>query len=172
MTDPAPPALDPGELPTTGPRVLSGLIDAVTVIIGVFVLLEISLIGSTKDAAGKLSNDHAVFRSTVLLGGILLIGLVLFVIPEVRTGRSLGKRLLHTRIVLADGRTPGWGPLLIKYGLMFGLLDLPLALLPGLIVFFGWLSCIFNAKRRSLFDIVAGTYVVMDRRVPINRAES
>jgi uncharacterized RDD family membrane protein YckC len=68
--------------------------------------------------------------------------------------------------VLADGNTPGYGPLLVKYGLMFGLLALGISFLPTLLlaIILGWLYCLFNPRRRSAFDLVAGTYVIKDAR--------
>lgn len=77
----------------------------------------------------------------IYLGGIL--------------GQTLGKRLLHIRVISSRGEAPG--PVLgsvrfLTMGLSLGLLGL------------GWLWCIFDRERRSLHDHLSGSYVIVDEQ--------
>lgn len=68
-------------------------------------------------------------------------------------GRTLGKRWLQLRVVMADGRPVGWGPSLIR-NLLRWVDGLPGAYTIGLI------SILFTRDFQRIGDLVAGTLVV------------
>ena len=171
MTDPQSPELDAGPIPRAGQRVLSGVLDLGLVILGLFAIVIISTIFIKAGPGGTYTAEQRRDAGLIQSAGLLLIGLLLFVIPQRRTGRTVGKFLLRTRIVLADSSNPGWGPLLIKYGLMFGLLAVPLYPVSPMVALLGWLYSLFNPRRRSLFDLAAGTYVVADTKLGTDLGE-
>jgi uncharacterized RDD family membrane protein YckC len=71
------------------------------------------------------------------------------------TGQTLGKRLLHLRVIGARGTAPG--PL----GGILRFATLLLSMLPAGL---GWLWCLFDRERRALHDHLAGTYVILEER--------
>ena len=71
------------------------------------------------------------------------------------TGQTLGKRLLHLRVIGARGTAPG--PL-------GGILRFAALLLSVLPAGLGWLWCLFDRERRALHDHLAGTYVILEER--------
>jgi uncharacterized RDD family membrane protein YckC len=77
----------------------------------------------------------------IYLGGIL--------------GQTLGKHLLHIRVISSRGQAPG--PILAT--VRFSAMALSLGLL-GL----GWLWCIFDRERRALHDHLSGCYVIFDEQ--------
>ena len=88
-------------------------------------------------ALGLLLGMSALYQ--VYLGGIL--------------GQTLGKRLLHLRVISAQGRAPGPALACVRFVAMT--LSLGLA---GL----GFLWCLFDRERRALHDHLSGTYVILD----------
>jgi uncharacterized RDD family membrane protein YckC len=75
----------------------------------------------------------------IYLGGIL--------------GQTLGKRLVHLRVITTRGQSPGPACAVVRTGLLL------LSLAPAGL---GFLWCIFDRERRSLHDHLAGTYVIFD----------
>jgi uncharacterized RDD family membrane protein YckC len=71
------------------------------------------------------------------------------------TGRSIGKALYGLRIVQADGSPMTFARALVRFG-AYWLSALPFGL--------GFLTVIFDPRRRSLHDRLAGTLVVFDER--------
>jgi uncharacterized RDD family membrane protein YckC len=71
------------------------------------------------------------------------------------TGQTLGKRLLHLRVIGGRGTAPG--PL----GGILRFATLVLSILPAGL---GWLWCLFDRERRALHDHLAGTYVILEER--------
>ena len=68
-------------------------------------------------------------------------------------GQTVGKRLLHLRVISTSGQVPG--PIVASVRFLAMLLSLAPA---GL----GWLWCIFDRERRALHDHLSGTYVIVD----------
>lgn len=175
MTDPSAPDLSPdppardssvGPLPRVRQRLLSGLVDLATFILGSLLIESLLLLFIKAGPDGKYTSSQSDTATLVLRLGILVLAVLLFVLPQVRTGRSIGKFLTRIRTVNADGVTPGWYPLLVKYGLMMALLELPLGVLAPLLLLLGWAYAFVNPERRSVFDRIAGTYVVDDEQRP------
>jgi uncharacterized RDD family membrane protein YckC len=95
------------------------------------------------------------------------------IVPTAVWGRTLGKYVVGTRVVLAeDGRVPGWSRSIARWGMV--------ALPPGIVtltlprwsfpVYLVWsivvyIPILYDPWRRGLHDRVAGT-VVVTHRVP------
>lgn len=82
----------------------------------------------------------------------LLLLVTDFVILPVVAGRTIGKAAMGLRIVQKDGRGLTFASAMLRH-----LIGYPLTLLTGGL---GFLLAIFNAKGRSLHDLIAGTVVV------------
>ena len=67
-------------------------------------------------------------------------------------GRSVGKMIMHTRVVMQDGSTPGIGAYLLRWIL----LPIDLFILNGL----GLVFILFSERSQRLGDMVAGTMVI------------
>jgi uncharacterized RDD family membrane protein YckC len=88
-------------------------------------------------ALGLLAGMSALYQ--IYLGGIL--------------GQTVGKRLLHLRVISSRGYAPG--PLLgcVRFAALL------LSLAP---VGLGWLWCLFDREHRALHDHLSGTYVIVE----------
>jgi uncharacterized RDD family membrane protein YckC len=75
----------------------------------------------------------------IYLGGIL--------------GQTLGKRLLHLRVISSRGQAPGPVVACLRF------LTMAISLSPAGL---GWLWCLFDRERRALHDHLSGTYVIFD----------
>jgi uncharacterized RDD family membrane protein YckC len=71
------------------------------------------------------------------------------------TGRSLGKALMGLRIVSVDGSEFGFARSLVRFA-GYWLSALPFGL--------GFLASLFDGRRRTFHDRLAGTLVVYDER--------
>jgi uncharacterized RDD family membrane protein YckC len=80
-----------------------------------------------------------------------------FILLERLSGRSIGKRMMRLRLVQVDGARPTWLRLILKYGVMFGILLVPFGPLVTLV---GLAYAAVQPDRRSGFDLLAGTRVV------------
>ena len=89
-----------------------------------------------------------------------LIGLAVFVLvqayPLVTSGQTLGKKMVHTRIVTMDGRHVPAGPLLVRYAILKGIGLIPFVRL-GLLID---VLMIYRRDRRCGHDFAAGTQVI------------
>lgn len=91
-----------------------------------------------------------------LFGFVYLPALAYPLLCEVfNRGQSLGKLLLHLRVVKIDGSTPNLGAYLLRW-LLF-LVDVPLT--GGL----GLLVALFNKNSQRLGDLSAGTMVIKEK---------
>lgn len=129
-----------------------------------------------------------VFLAFVLLGhglsdGLswklaLALGLSLLTVPLVaiaylammrrpgrHNGQSLGKQIFALRVVRDDGEPVGWGTVfyreLVVIGLVFGLLDLVIPVVPlaGQLIDLG--AAFFDGQHRALHDRICKTRVVV-----------
>ncbi len=89
---------------------------------------------------------------------MILLALTNFVIMPMFGGQSLGKMFTGLRIVNTDGTFAGFTHILRRN--VFGYL---LTLCTG---FLGFLLSAFNAKGRTLHDIIGGTVVIYGNKVP------
>lgn len=86
-------------------------------------------------AAGLFLGIGALYH--IYLGGI--------------TGQTVGKRLMHLRVIGPRGTAPG------ALGGILRFLTLLLSVIPAGL---GWLWCLFDRERRALHDHLSGTYVI------------
>ena len=86
-------------------------------------------------AAGLFLGIGALYH--IYLGGI--------------TGQTVGKRLMHLRVIGPRGTAPG------ALGGILRFLTLLLSVIPAGL---GWLWCLFDREHRALHDHLSGTYVI------------
>jgi uncharacterized RDD family membrane protein YckC len=91
------------------------------------------------------------------------VGLVNVVLVEGLTGGTVGKLLVHLRVVREDGRRAGLGRVALRALLLYVAFALSLFLLVGVIVEL-IVACATKPHRR-IGDMAAGTYVVPQSRV-------
>jgi uncharacterized RDD family membrane protein YckC len=87
--------------------------------------------------------------------GLLCVVLLYLPISWAVTGRSLGKALMGLRIVRVDGSAFGFVRSLVRFA-GYWLSALPFGL--------GFLASLFDGRRRTFHDRLAGTVVVYDER--------
>lgn len=134
-----------------------GLRFAASLVDGVFGLLLFVLAVPALEAMGM-----SAYGTSDPVGILFLLapylGLVLYYLaPTARSGQTLGKRMVGIRVVGPGGAPPGWGRAFLREVLG--------KLLSG-ILFLGYLLAFLHPERRALHDLVAGTRVVWEPRVP------
>jgi uncharacterized RDD family membrane protein YckC len=132
------------------------LIDAAALIVtGAVLLLESVL---------RVSNRH--HSLAVVIGSVLFFVWVAgyFVTFWTTTGQTPGSRMMQVRVARPDGKRIGPRRALVRLGWM--VLSLPL--------FWGYLPVLWTARRRAVFDLMAGTVVETARppAPPVNRPGS
>ncbi len=139
-------------------RVITGLIDAATYIIGIFLTAEIYIwIMLGHDWLSRLfmfTNDAQVV--TMILSLMALWMLVVPILVETLSGgRSLGKFIMGTRVVREDG-----GPVSLRHCVVRGLIGVA-----ELWFTFGAAALVvamFSRRGKRVGDYLAGTYVVLE----------
>lgn len=96
---------------------------------------------------------HEFWQVLLLFLPVLLYPLYMEVFNN---GQTLGKMLMHTRVVMADGTTPGIGAYLLRWLLIIA--DGPF------ICYLGVLVIALNKRNQRIGDIAAGTMVVKEGR--------
>lgn len=141
---------------TDWPRRRAAIIDGIILSVTVW-----ALDGVVHGHLSPLSLSLAlVFRAGPLA---LACALVYFFVMEATTGRTVGKRMMHLRVVMRDGRPAGANAIAARTVLR--LFDF----LPGAWLFGGLTMLLTGARRQRLGDLAAGTIVRRDDR-PIARA--
>jgi uncharacterized RDD family membrane protein YckC len=125
---------------------------------GVDLLLASALYLSVVGAAALLALMVGGLRPEWLVGLLLSIGWSVvggayFVLFWSTSGRTPGMRLLGLRVRTAAGGPPSVGRSLVR------LVGLALSVIP---MFLGFVPALFDARRRALDDMLAGTVVVRD----------
>jgi uncharacterized RDD family membrane protein YckC len=146
------------EQPGLGRRLTASLIDVVTVLAVFFATITVTfqITGADTGTAGVVT----------FLAWVEFWILALFVIPTVRTGQTLGKRLTYIMTVDRDtGDLPGVGQVLRRY--FVPMISIPALFQLGafLSLFFG-LSYSMGRDQLSLPDRFARTVVVVARYTP------
>ena len=106
-----------------------------------------------------------------LFGGTALafgLGFLYLAIPSAMTGRTLGKKLQHLKVLREDGSPLGWRGSITRYGLVVLItffLYLLLREFAGIIVLFGVTMWMRNPNMQGLHDRMAHTIVVSDEKV-------
>jgi uncharacterized RDD family membrane protein YckC len=149
------------EAAPTGRRLAALTIDAITmgaVGIGVLSLLN-SIAGEGKSPSlGVVLVSVAVF---------LLLLLLYFVLPTVRAGQTLGKRLTHIMVVDADtGQLPTFGRTVLRYAVPGALVISPLGQIGAMAALLFGISWVLIDTRIGLMDRLGHTRVVLARYRP------
>src|SRR5262249_2897647 len=99
--------------------------------------------------------------------GFFLTGLAYRVVRSELSGRTLGKRLMHLKVVRESGARLGWSGAIVRYGLLV-IVAYFLSLLVGpfapVIVLFGVTMWMRNPNMQGLHDRVAHTLVVSEEK--------
>lgn len=143
-------------LATLGQRFLGAFIDN---------MLAFFLLGSAGFVAGVLSaatQSGSQDANEILMLALIGVGAIAYMVLQsvliTRTGQSLGKRMVKTRIVLQDGRLPGfWRGVVLRSWLTASLGFIPLF---GSVIGLIDLFMVFRTDRRMLHDHIAGTSVI------------
>ncbi len=101
-----------------------------------------------------------------VFGGYFLLGMMYLVVPTIASGRTLGKRFQHIRVLRDDGSPLRAGDAIKRYGtpvlVTFALFLIGLGPLAGAIVIVGVIGWTRNANMQSMLDRFAHTIVVAD----------
>jgi serine/threonine protein kinase len=102
----------------------------------------------------------ASYSSSV--GGLVLLlmlgaGALYFLWPTANSGQTLGKKILKIKVVDENGYAPGWGRSLMRYVIGFGLENLLMYVMIGLL---GWLWPLWDANKQAWHDKIGGTFVI------------
>jgi hypothetical protein len=89
----------------------------------------------------------------------LLLALGYCVVPTVRTGQTLGKRLFKLRLVSVDGSRAGWSQALLHYGVPISL-AIALALLGAILALGMVIWSVWDKFGQGVNDKLAKTFVV------------
>ena len=101
----------------------------------------------------------------VLVGVLLSLGAVAVIASAYRDGRSVGKRVMGTRVVRTDGSSVTWGfnfivrAILVK-GFVVGIAG---QITFGIFTLANYLWPLWDKERQALHDKMASTYVVRAR---------
>ncbi|WP_410511079.1 RDD family protein [Paenibacillus sp. BR2-3] len=89
----------------------------------------------------------------------ILSGLYYLILPVIWFGYTVGKRMVGIRIVKVNGETVGFGTMLMRvivasiiYGITFGIAVIVSAFMMGM-----------REDKRSIHDLIAGTYVTYEK---------
>src|SRR5262245_36127028 len=124
-----------------------------------------------------------LFLDAILVGCTVVIGWLAWWIIDWDSGRSPAKSILHTRVVRADNRElPGFGRMalrelvgkaipagagLIGLAMLGGGGGIARFLVAGSVAWYAMsiVAALLDDRRRALWDVVAGTIVVLDADV-------
>ncbi len=85
-----------------------------------------------------------------MIGGLVILAVNIYLIQK--EGYSIGKKLLHLRIIKEDGKTPSLVDAIIR--------ELVGKFISGIVLGLGFLLIIIDEKKQGLHDKLAKTYVV------------
>ncbi|MDR0961780.1 MAG: RDD family protein [Mediterranea sp.] len=129
-----------------GERIIAWIIDAI--FISIYIYGTVALLN-------RVYLRFNTFIVILLLGLYLPVLMYPFLCELFNRGRSLGKWLMHIRVVKVDGSTPGLGDYLLRWLLL--LVDLVLT--GGL----GAIFILFTKNNQRLGDLAAGTMVIKEK---------
>ena len=142
-----------------GPRMVSGLIDVVLVVFGGIVYTLFLGSDSPTGELAKASSFSMRFNNKQVTGGavwlFVVLGLLYFFVTELVIGGSIGKRILHQRVVMNDGSKLTVGGAALRT-LLRPIDGFPWVL-PNLL---GFIVVAVNGNHRRIGDFVGGTRVV------------
>ena len=136
---------------TVADRVLARVIDNILLIIYLIVVsVTISLLEDTFDLSD--TDDLTAIILILLLYAIYLpVLFYTFICEAFFNGQTVGKRVMKTRVVNADGSQPGIGQLFLRWLLL--IVDEGMGLI-------GIIFIMFNRNGQRLGDMAAGTFVI------------
>jgi uncharacterized RDD family membrane protein YckC len=134
-------------------RAIAIVIDAVLINVAALAVSGAALL--VESIFARSSTDHAV---AVAVGSVLFFVWVVgyFAVFWTTTGQTPGSRVMQIRVTRLDGGPLGWRRALVRLAWM--VLSLPL--------FWGYLPVLFTARRRAVFDLLAGTVVTVAAPAP------
>jgi uncharacterized RDD family membrane protein YckC len=145
--------------PSAASRLLATFIDLFVAYFIVNVLDLIVILGvihpGKKITASQRTSEEIAFNVAVLVVAVI------FVLMERYTGRTIGRRMLRLRLVQMNGAPPTLGKLVIRFGVMFGLVTVPFGVIIALL---GVLYAAVQPMKRTVFDLLAGTRVVHEMK--------
>jgi uncharacterized RDD family membrane protein YckC len=124
---------------------------------GLFYVLTVIPAAVAASLAGEASDAKFAIMGVVVLVTFVPLAIYQMVLTS-RTGQSLGKRIVKTRIVKLDGSPPGFMHGVFLRTWVTGLLGAIPYL--GTLVSLADLLMIFRSDRRMLHDHIAGTNVI------------
>ena len=125
-----------------GKRILGGIIDIIVIVI--FVIIWSMLFGSNVNGMYTVTGLPALIET--------LVPILYFIIMEATTGKTIGKYIVKTKVVNAQGGKISWGQS-IGRNLM--------RIIDGLFIYLVAVIAIAASKdKQRLGDMVAKTYVV------------
>jgi RDD family/DnaJ domain len=117
----------------------------------------------------KERDDEQAKLGGYFLAGIAIacfLGLLYLVIPTAITGRTLGKRVQHLKVLREDGSPVGWGGAIVRFGPLV-LITFVLSYVQqifAVLVLFGVTMWMRNPNMQGLHDRMAHTIVVSDAK--------
>jgi hypothetical protein len=116
----------------------------------------------------KQRDDAAAKLNPYFIGGVaiaFLLGFLYLAVPSALTGRTLGKRLRHLKVLREDGSPLGWRGAVVRFGavvLVTFVLYFVLQQIAAVIVLFGVTAWMRNPNMQGMHDRFAHTIVVSD----------
>jgi len=148
------PEFHSGPLATPWQRWAGAFVDNVVAM----VLCAPAFIAGARLGSSETDEDQAAMVALAVVGFALIAYALVQALLITKTGQSIGKRLVKTKIVLQSGRLPGfWHGVVLRSWLMQALNFIPIA--GGFIGLVDALM-VFRADRRCLHDHIAGTSVI------------
>jgi uncharacterized RDD family membrane protein YckC len=99
--------------------------------------------------------------------GFLVIALLYLIVPSALTGRTLGKRITHIKVIRENGAKLGFSAAIVRYGVIVivaYVLSLFVGPLAPVVVLFGVTMWMRNPNMQGLHDRMAHTLVVSDEK--------
>jgi hypothetical protein len=120
----------------------------------------------TKQRDDEQSKVQGYFIAAIVIA--FLLGFLYLVIPTALTGRTLGKRVQHLKVLHEDGSPAGWKGAIYRFGpvvlVTFVLYFLQQVL--AVLVLFGVTRWMSNPNMQGMHDRIAHTIVVSDAGTP------
>lgn len=144
-----------------GYRAMAYLIDALA-LFGGYIVVYFGFSLLVPDVLQAVLSLSTLQRAAGAAGAVLTTQVYWSVAEVVWRGQTLGKRLMHIRVVRADGSPVGFFESAVRN--LLRLIDF----LPGLYGV-GLLVMMLDARHRRLGDVVAGTIVAREERIDLER---
>jgi uncharacterized RDD family membrane protein YckC len=138
-----------------GSRAIAHLMDGLILVAFNGVLLA-CVIGINKVAGGNLFPGLSDYAAAIAIIIVVLLNIGYFVLTEMYSGQTPGKRILGLRVLQENGQSATFLSIIIRN--LFRILDF----LPTF-YFLGSLVMLFSSKDKRIGDMVAGTIVIIEQ---------